>query len=82
MFKSTPRQRRTEGRFTHEFKHSELESAQGGKNAKARTAAGKPAAQARVQGAPTCGELYAKAKKRHIPNPSKMTKTQLENALA
>ena len=150
--KSTPRQRRTEGRVMHEFKHGELKSgpgggggkvksrkqaiaialseagaskydspredrrhraktgrkeaqghtaqqeregkrhigasgqrestrAQGGKNARHRTAAGKRAARARVRGGATKQELYQRAKKRHIPNRSKMTKTQLENAL-
>jgi hypothetical protein len=152
MVKSTPRQRRTEGRVMHEFKHGELKSgpgggggkvksrkqaiaialseagaskydspredrrhraktgrkeaqgrtaqqeregkrhigasgqrestrAQGGRNARHRTAAGKRAARARVRGGATKQELYQRAKKRHIPNRSKMTKTQLENAL-
>jgi Family of unknown function (DUF6496) len=152
MAKSTPRQRRTEGRVMHEFKHGELKSgrggkagkvksrkqaiaialseagaskydskrkqrhnrtrsaakeargrtgqqekegkrhigargqrestrAEGGKNARRRTASGKRAARSRVRGGPTKQELYKKAQKRHIPNRSKMTKTQLENAL-
>src|SRR3954467_3864190 len=152
MAKSTPRQRRTEGRVMHEFKHGELKSgrggkagkvksrkqaiaialseagaseydskrkqrhnrartatkeargrtgqqekegkrhigargqrestrAEGGKNARHRTASGKRAARSRVRGGPTKQELYKKAQKRHIPNRSKMTKTQLENAL-
>ena len=152
MAKSTPRQRRTEGRVMHEFKHGELKSgrggkggkvksrrqaiaialseagaskydskreqrhnrarssakeargrtgqqeregkrhigargkrestrAEGGKNARHRTTAGKRAARSRVRGGPTKQELYKKAQKRDIPNRSKMTKTQLENAL-
>jgi len=149
MAKATPRQRRTEGRVMHEFKHGELKSgrggkvksrkqaiaialseagaskygskrknrsnrakterkearartaqqeregrahigawgkrestrAEGGKNARHRTAAGKRAARARVQGGPTKAQLYRQAKRQHIPNRSKMTKTQLENAL-
>jgi Family of unknown function (DUF6496) len=149
MAKATERQRRTEGRVMHEFKHGELKSggggkvksrrqaiaialneagaskytstrknrgnrakterkeargvtgqqeregkshigargkrestrAEGGKNARRRTAAGKRAARTRVRGGPTKAELYRRAKKQHIPNRSKMTKTQLENAL-
>lgn len=152
MAKSTPRQRRTEGRVLHEFKHGELKSgpgrkggkvksrkqaiaialseagaskydskreqrhkrartarkeaqgrtaqqekegkrhigakgrrestpAEGGKNARHRTAAGKRAARARVRRGPTKKELYKKAQKLDIPERSKMTKIQLENAL-
>ena len=152
MAKSTPRQRRTEGRVMHEFKHGELKSgrggkggkvksrkqaiaialseagaskydserkqrhnrarssrkeargatgqqeregkrhtgargkrestrAEGGKNARRRTASGRRAPRSRVRGGPTKAELYKKAKKRDIPNRSKMTKTQLANAL-
>ena len=152
MVKGTPRQRRTEGRVMHEFKHGELKSgpggkagkvknrkqaiaialseagaskydskrenrrnrartaakeargqtaqqeregkrhlgvkgqrvstpAEGGKNARHRAAAGKRAARARVRGGETKGELYERAQKRGIPNRSKMTKTQLQNAL-
>ncbi|HEY2835284.1 MAG TPA: DUF6496 domain-containing protein [Rhizomicrobium sp.] len=149
MAKATERQRRTEGRVMHEFKHGELKSgrggkvksrrqaiaialneagaskyaskrknrgnrakterkeargvtgqqeregkshigargkrestrAEGGKNARRRTAAGKRAARTRVRGGATKAELYRRAKKQHIPNRSKMTKTQLENAL-
>ena len=55
--------------------------AEGGKNAKRHTAAGKRAARARVQGGPTKAALYKQAKKANVPNRSKMTKTQLENAL-
>jgi hypothetical protein len=55
--------------------------AEGGKNAKTRTAAGKRAARSRVRGGATKAQLYKRAKKADIPNRSKMTKTQLENAL-
>ena len=150
MAKPTPRQRRTEGRVMHEFKHGELKSgrggkvksrkqavaialseagaskydstgqnrrnrakaehkeakgrtgqqeregkrhigargkrestrAEGGKNARSVTAAGKRAARSRVRGGPTRAQLYEKAKKQHIPNRSKMTKAQLQNALS
>lgn len=153
MAKATPRQRRTEGRVMHEFKHGELKSgpggkggkvksrkqaiaialqeaghskydsakenrrnrakteakeargqtaqqeregrshigargkrestrAEGGKNALLRTAAGKRAARSRVRGGKTKDQLYKKARKQHIPNRSKMTKTQLEKALS
>jgi hypothetical protein len=56
---------------------------QGGKNARHRTARGKKAARARAQdgGGKTKAELYRKAKRQHIPNRSKMSKRQLENAL-
>ena len=152
MAKSTPRQRRTEGRVMHEFKHGELKSgrggaggkvksrkqaiaialseagaskydsareqrhkrsrtarkeaqgktgqqeregkrhigakgqressrAEGGKNARHLTASGKRAARSRVRGGPTRKELYKKAQKLDIPERSKMTKTQLENAI-
>jgi hypothetical protein len=152
MAKATPRQRRTEGRVMHEFKHGELKSgpggkagkvknrkqaiaialseagaskydskrknrrnlattarkeargetsqqeregkghigakdkrestpAEGGKNARHRTAGGKHAAQSRVRGGETREQLYKRAQRRHIPNRSKMTKIQLKNAL-
>ena len=152
MAKSTLRQRRTEGRVMHEFKHGELKSgrggkggkvknrkqaiaialseagaskydstrenrrhraktgrkeargrtaqqeregkrhigavgkrestrAEGGKNARRLTQGGKRAARSRVRGGATKQELYQRAKRHHIPNRSKMTKTQLENAL-
>jgi len=55
--------------------------AMGGKNATHKTAAGKRAANARVRGGKTKDELYQQAQRRDIPNRSKMTKTQLENAL-
>jgi hypothetical protein len=154
MAKATPRQRRTEGRVMHEFKHGELKSgrggkggevksrkqaiaialseaghskydsknaqhskrartehkeatghtgqqgregkrhigaegkressrAEGGKNAIDRTAAGKRAAATRARNSSnlTKAALYKKAKVRHIPERSKMSKVQLENAL-
>jgi len=149
MVKATLRQRRTEGRVMHEFKHGELKSgrggkvknrkqaiaialseagaskynskrknrsnrakterkeargrtgqqeregksrigaagkrestrAEGGKNARYRTAAGKRAAASRTRGGATKAQLYKRARKEGIPNRSKMTKTQLENAL-
>ncbi len=57
--------------------------AQGGKNAAHRTAAGTRAARSRVRGdGHTKAELYEKAKKRGVENRSKMTKQQLQNALA
>jgi Family of unknown function (DUF6496) len=59
----------------------ESSRAEGGKNAKRRTAAGKRAARTRVRGGETKAQLYKRAKKADIPNRSKMTKTQLENAL-
>jgi hypothetical protein len=37
MAKSTPRQRRTEGRVMHEFKHGELKSGPGGKAGKVKS---------------------------------------------
>lgn len=55
--------------------------AEGGKNATHRTAAGKRAAASRTRGGATKAQLYKRAQKQHIPNRSKMTKTQLENAL-
>jgi len=55
--------------------------AMGGKNARRLTAAGKRAARARVRGGKTRAELYREAQRRHVPNRSKMTKTQLQNAL-
>jgi hypothetical protein len=57
--------------------------AQGGKNASHRTAAGTRTARSRAHGdGHTKAELYAKAKKRGVENRSKMTKKQLQNALA
>lgn len=55
--------------------------AMGGKNAIHKTAAGMRAAKARIRGGKTKDELYKQAQRRHIPNRSKMSKTQLENAL-
>ena len=41
------------------------------------------AARSRARdGGPTKADLYARAKRRNIPNRSKMSKKQLENALA
>ena len=37
MAKSTSRQRRTEGRVLHEFKHGELKSGRGGKGGKVKS---------------------------------------------
>jgi len=37
MAKSSPRQRRTEGRVMHEFKHGELKSGHGGKGGKVKS---------------------------------------------
>ncbi|HWC62866.1 MAG TPA: DUF6496 domain-containing protein [Rhizomicrobium sp.] len=151
MAKSSSRQRRTEGRVMHEFKHGELKSgrggkvksrrqaiaialheagaskyeskaenarnkqkyrrreeegrtgqqekegkshvgarnrressrAEGGENATKPTRRGKKAARARSrQDGATKAQLYQKAKREHIPNRSKMSKQQLENALA
>ena len=59
----------------------ESSRAMGGKNATHKTAAGERVAAQRVRGGKTKDQLYEQAKKRHIPNRSKMTKTQLENAL-
>jgi hypothetical protein len=59
----------------------ESSPAMGGKNATRTTKAGERAAQARVRGGETKDELYKKAQRRAIPNRSKMTKIQLENAL-
>lgn len=55
--------------------------AMGGKNATHKTKAGEKAASARVRGGKTKEQLYRQAKRQDIPNRSKMTKTQLENAL-
>jgi hypothetical protein len=59
----------------------ESSRAMGGKNATHKTVAGKRAANARARGGKTKDELYKQAQRRDIPNRSKMTKTQLENAL-
>ena len=57
--------------------------AMGGKNARHRTARGRKVArsQSRNASSATKQQLYAQAKRRHIPNRSKMTKRQLLNAL-
>ena len=61
----------------------ESSRAMGGKNAKKNTAAGKRAARTRARDdGPTKAALYARAKRKGIPNRSKMTKKQLENALS
>jgi hypothetical protein len=59
----------------------ESSRAMGGRNASKRTARGRKAARARARRGPTKHELYQRAKKRSIPNRSKMTKRQLETAL-
>jgi hypothetical protein len=59
----------------------ESSPAMGGKNAARTTAAGKRAANARVRGGKTKDQLYKQAQRQDIPNRSKMTKTQLKNAL-
>lgn len=59
----------------------ESSRAMGGKDATHKTPAGKRAANTQVRGGKTKQELYEQAQRRHIPNRSKMTKTQLENAL-
>jgi hypothetical protein len=56
--------------------------AESGKNARRLTARGKRAARSRVRKGPTKDQLYKRAQREHIPNRSKMTKTQLENALS
>ena len=57
--------------------------AMGGKNARRRTARGRKVARSASRNASsaTKQQLYAQAKRRHIPNRSKMTKRQLLNAL-
>ncbi|MBM3546942.1 MAG: hypothetical protein FJX54_08310 [Alphaproteobacteria bacterium] len=61
----------------------ESSRAMGGKDAKKTTARGDRAARARARGdGKTKDQLYAQAKRRGIPNRSKLTKQQLENALA
>lgn len=54
----------------------------GGKNATRTTPRGEKAARARSRdGSPTKAALYARAKARGLANRSRMSKTQLENAL-
>lgn len=56
--------------------------AMGGKDATRKTAAGRKGARTRARdGGPTKDELYERARKEAIPNRSKMSKRQLENAL-
>jgi hypothetical protein len=60
----------------------ESSRAMGGKDAKKKTVRGERAARARVRGGgKTKAQLYAQAKRKNIPNRSKLTKQQLENAL-
>ncbi|HEX2594395.1 MAG TPA: DUF6496 domain-containing protein [Rhizomicrobium sp.] len=59
----------------------ESSRAMGGKNATRTTKRGQHAANARARKGETKAALYAKAKRRDIPNRSKMTKQQLANAL-
>ena len=60
----------------------ESSPAMGGKNATKLTRRGAKAARSRVRHEPgTKQELYQKAKRRGVEGRSKMTKTQLENAL-
>ena len=60
----------------------ESSRAMGGKNAARTTARGRRAIRSRSRGdGATRAELYAKAKRQHIPGRSKMSKRQLENAL-
>jgi hypothetical protein len=53
----------------------------GGKNATQKTKSAEKAAAARVRGGKTKEQLYKRAQRQDLPNRSKMTKTQLENAL-
>lgn len=60
----------------------ESSPAMGGKDAKTKTARGQKAARARARGdGKTKEQLYARAKRRGLPNRSKLSKQQLENAL-
>jgi hypothetical protein len=60
----------------------ESSRAMGGKSATHRTARGQKAARSRARhNGSTKAELYRRAKARHIPNRSKMSKRQLANAL-
>jgi hypothetical protein len=62
----------------------ESSRAMGGKNATRRTASGRKAAATRSRragGGMTKQDLYRRAKAKHIPGRSKMSKRQLENAL-
>jgi hypothetical protein len=61
----------------------ESSRAMGGRNATKRTARGRKGAQTRAReaGRATKAQLYRQAKRRHVPNRSKMSKRQLANAL-
>jgi hypothetical protein len=62
----------------------ESSRAMGGRNATHRTARGQKAARSRARNGhngATKQQLYKRAKARHIPGRSRMTKRQLENAL-
>ena len=82
--RGTTAQQEREGR-SHVGARSRRESsrAMGGKNATRKTARGSKAARSRVRRAAgaTKQELYRKARARHIPGRSKMSKQQLINAL-
>jgi hypothetical protein len=54
----------------------------GGKNARKTTARGRRAARSQAHGGPTKAALYQRARRRHIAGRSRMTKRQLQNALA
>ena len=76
-------QQEREGR-SHLGARGERESsrAMGGRNASKQTARGRKAARTRARGgSATKAQLYRRAKARHIPGRSKMSKRQLENAL-
>jgi len=60
----------------------ESSRAMGGKNATHTTRRGRKAARSRARhGVATKSELYQRARARHIPGRSKMSKQQLQNAL-
>ena len=76
-------QQETEGK-SHVGARGKRESskAMGGKNAKHRTARGRKAAYSRAHdGGTTKDALYQRARRKHIPGRSKMSKQQLANAL-
>jgi len=64
MAKATPRQRRTEGRVMHEFKHGELKSGRSGKGGKVKS---------RKQ-AIAIGLSEARAKGKKVPKKKKAAK--------
>lgn len=77
-------QQEKEGR-SHVGARSQRESsrAMGGKDAKKKTVRGQKAVRARARGdGKTKAQLYARARRAGIPNRSKLSKQQLENALA